>query len=90
MVAIQDRREQTNVLAACRIEAGGTALSDTLGFGEVSQVLIGRRGIIDDSQSVEVATVASQCLLLVIRAIASPSLKGIIREGLALDKCTRE
>src|SRR5882757_5647506 len=70
VVAIEDRREQANVRAAGRVEAGGTPFVHAFGFGELAQLLVSRRGILDDGQSVEVTTVASEGLLLVMNQAA--------------------
>jgi hypothetical protein len=64
VVAVQDSREQADILAAGGVEPGGVAASDQLGLGELSQFLIGRLGIVHDRQSVEIAAVSSPSLLL--------------------------
>src|ERR1700722_15338684 len=48
MVAVQNGCEQADILSPCRIEAGGTAVRHPLRLGELPQLLVRRRGIIDD------------------------------------------
>ena len=80
-VAVENGGEGADVFASGGVEAGEASAVDFFRLSQLPKFLVGRRGIVDDSQGVEIAAVAGAGVLLVVAEAGDVFAHGEIAFG---------